>query len=384
MKPLAGFEYQERGRFFGQIAEGMEELAALELSELGAVNIHATYRGLYFEGSREVLCRVNYHSRLLTRVLAPLKVFHCHDTAYLYRQVKGMEWSSLFSPDRTFAVMSSVSHSAVRHSRYAALCVKDGIADHFQERFGARPSVRKENPDLWVHLHLENNLATISLDTSGGSLHRRGYRTESVEAPMQETLAAAIVRLAEWDGSRNLHDPFCGSGTLLAEALMLHCRIPAAFLRRRFGFEYLPDFDKALWSRVKDEGIKEIRPLREALISGSDVSAEAVRAASKNLRNLPFGEKIGLKIMDIQHIPSLEGSLVVCNPPHGIRLRIDENITHFYKLLGNFLKQKCKGATVFLYLGNRELIPHIGLKPAWKKPLPSGGLDGRLVKFEIY
>jgi len=378
------FEYQERRRFFAQTSGGMEELAALELSELGAADIRTAYRGLRFEAQMETLYRINYRARLLTRVLAPLKTFHCHNTQYLYRQVKGLDWSSFFTPDHTFAVFSTVSHSAVKHSRYAALCVKDGIADHFREHFRSRPSVRKEDPDLWINLHIENNLATISLDTSGGSLHRRGYREEKVEAPMQETLAAAIVRIAAWDGHRKLRDPFCGSGTLLAEALMDYCRIPAGFLRNRFGFEYLPDFDRALWRRVKEKESQRIRPLPESLMAGSDVSAAAVRAARINLQKLPFGDKIGLRVTDFRKIPSLEGAVIVCNPPHGIRLKDGTNISLFYKMLGDFFKQRCKGSSIFVYLGNRELIPSIGLKPSWKKALPSGGLDGRLVKFEIY
>jgi putative N6-adenine-specific DNA methylase len=317
-------------------------------------------------------------------VLAPLKTFHCHNTDYLYRQAKGLEWSSFFTPHHTFAVFSTVSHSAIKHSRYAALCVKDGIADHFRERFRSRPSVRKEDPDLWINLHIENNLATLSLDTSGGSLHRRGYREQTVEAPMQENLAAAIVRIAAWDGEKKLFDPFCGSGTLLAEALMDYCRIPAGFLRKRFGFERLPDFDRALWRRVKEEGKQAIRPLPENLIAGSDVSPAAVEAGRANLQKLPSGDKIALSIMDFRDIPSLGDTVVVCNPPHGLRLKSGINISQFYKMLGNFFKQNCKSSTIFIYVGNRELIPCIGLKPSWKRALPSGGLDGRLVKFEMY
>ena len=378
------FEYQQRHRFFAQAPGGMEELAAAELSELGAENIRSAYRGLYFEARMETLYRINYRARVLSRVLAPLKTFHCHTTGYLYRQVKRLDWSSILTPDHTFAVFATVSHSAVKHSRYAALCVKDGIADHFHERFGSRPGVRRDAPDVWINLHIENNLASISLDTSGGPLHRRGYRQETVEAPMQETLAAAVIRIAAWDGRKKLWDPFCGSGTLLAEALMDYCRIPAGFLRRRFGFEALPDFDRALWNRVKEQEMGGIRPLPESLMGGSDASPDAVKAARMNLQNLPSGDRVTLSVMDFRSLPNLEDGVLVCNPPHGIRLEKDKDVSSLYKALGDFFKQKCKNSSVFLYVGNRELIPHIGLKPAWKKALPSGGLDGRLVKFEIY
>jgi putative N6-adenine-specific DNA methylase len=378
------FDYQERRAFFAQTPGGMEELAALELSELGATNVRQAYRGLHFEAQKETLYRINHQARLLTRVLAPLKSFHCHNTAYLYRQAKSMDWFSLFSPDQTFAVSATVSHSRIRHSRYAALCLKDGIADHFRDRFQRRPNVSKEDPTVWVNLHIENNLAVISLDTSGGSLHRRGYRQESIKAPMQELLAAAIVRLMEWDGSRRLYDPLCGSGTLLAEALMASCRIPAGLLRKRFGFEHLPDFDKTLWLKIKGEGEGQMLPLPEGLIGGSDLSPKAVEAARANLKKLPYGEKVLLNAMDFRDIPGLEDMVIVCNPPYGIRLKGYGDIPSLFKSLGDFFKQNCKGSSAFVYIGMRELIPYIGLKPSWKRALSTGGLDGRLVKFEIY
>jgi len=378
------FEYQDRRQFFAQTPGGLEDLAAQELTQLGATNIRTAYRGLRFEAQKETLYKINYEARLLTRVLAPLKTFHCHNTAYLYRQAKSLDWSALLSPDNTFAVFSTVSHSRIKHSHYAALCLKDGIVDYFRDHFRSRPRVRKEDPDVWINLHIENNLATISLDTSGGSLHRRGYRKEGVEAPMQETLAAAIVRHTEWDGSIKLYDPFCGSGTLLAEALMSHCRLPAGFLRKRFGFEQLPDFESSLWLRVRNESEKRIQPPREGLLAGSDLAPEAVRAARVNLHALPFGDRVALHISDFQNLGSLQDTLVVCNPPHGIRLNESGDISLFYKSLGDFFKQKCKGCSVFVYLGKKELIPLIGLKPSWKRALKSGGLDGRLVKFEIY
>jgi len=378
------FEYQERHRFFAQTPGGIEELAGRELSELGAADIRTAYRGLRFQADKEALYRINYRARLLTRVLAPLKTFHCHSTDYLYRQVKSLDWSAFLSPEKTFAVFSTVSHSKITHSHYAALCVKDGIADFFRDRFRTRPGVRREDPDLWINLHVEHNLATISIDTSGGSLHRRGYRRKSVEAPMQETLAAAVIRLAEWDGSKKLYDPFCGSGTLLAEALMSRCRLPAGLLRERFGFEYLPDFDAPLWHRVKEDTDAEIRPLGEGLLAGSDSSPGAVRAAAANLQALPFGDRVALTLSDFQDLPPLQDIVIVCNPPYGVRLEKNSDISLFYKGLGDFFKQKCKGSSIFVCLGRKELIPLIGLRPSWKKALPSGGLDGRLVKFEIY
>jgi putative N6-adenine-specific DNA methylase len=201
---------------------------------------------------------------------------------------------------------------------------------------------------------------------------------------MQEIVAASVVRLTEWDGSKPLYDPMCGSGTLLIEALMAYCRIPAGFLRKRFGFEFLPDFNAALWKKVKKEAVQGMRDLPPGLISGSDISPQAINAAKTNAQAIPQGKKIELRVLDLQKIDDLSDRIIVCNPPYGIRLGKEENLKFFYKELGNFLKRKCNGSTAFIYFGDRKWIPDIGLKPSWKKALKSGGLDGRLAKFEMY
>lgn len=289
-----------------------------------------------------------------------------------------------FAPHQTFAIFSHVSQRHIKHSQYASLRLKDAIADHFLTKFGQRPSIHRTNPNVWINLHIENNKAVISLDTSGGSLHRRGYRDEGREAPMQEIVAAAIIRLSGWDGSRPLYDPMCGSGTLLMEALMVHGRIPSGLLRRRFGFEFMPDFDAALWREVKKTALDGIRDVPQDLILGSDISPGAVAAARKNASRLPQGDKIKLLVMDFREIEDWGERVIITNPPYGIRLGKDQDLVSLYKELGDFLKKKCKGSRAYIYFGNREFIPHIGLRPSWKKALKSGGLDGRLAKFEIY
>jgi len=378
------YEYQNTNRYFAQISSGMEELGASELAELGASNITISFRGIYFKADQKTLYRINYFSRLISRILAPLLKFTCHQTRYLYKKAQEINWPELFSVDQSFAIFASVSNSKIKHSLYAAQVLKDAIVDQFREKTGKRPSIEKVNPDVWINLFIENDFTIISWDTSGGSLHRRSYRTQSVEAPMQETLAAAIVRLSEWEGSQPLYDPFCGSGTLLCEALMLYCRLPAGFLRQKFGFEFLPDFDKKSWFQIKAEADKQKREVTADLIAGSDISREAIKAARQNLNNLPFGQQVRLKKLAFQEIEKLENSLIVCNPPYGIRSGEKKEISHLYKLLGDFLKHKCQGSTAYIYFGDRNLIPKIGLKPSWRKPLRNGGLDGRLVKFAIY
>jgi putative N6-adenine-specific DNA methylase len=378
------FSYQKSGRYFAQITEGLEELGKKEMQKLGARDIKPIYRGVYFSADKAVLYRLNYCSRLLSRILAPLIHFDCHSDKYLYKTASNINWRSIIDLKTTFAVNANVSHSNISHSQYAALRLKDAIVDVFRKKTGKRPNVDTREPDVLFNLHIQNNKATIYLDTSGTSMHRRGYRLESVAAPMQEIVAAAIIGLSGWDGDRPLVDPMCGSGTLLCEAMMHYCRIPAGFLRKKFGFASLPDFDAGIWTAVKEEEDSRIRDLPPGLISGSDKSNEAVGAARKNTRSFAQGANMALSVTSLQNISSLENSVIVSNPPFGIRLDTDEDIKEFMKQLGDFLKQRCKGSDAYLYFGNRELIKSIGLKPTWKKILTSGGLDGRLVKYTIY
>jgi putative N6-adenine-specific DNA methylase len=378
------YEYQKNNRYFAQIADGIKELGIAELTELGAGNVSSAYRGIYFDADAETLYRINYSSRLVSRVLAPLVWFRCHTTDQLHKKAMQIKWTDFISPKNTFAIFSNVSNSKIRNSKYAALRLKDGIVDSFRDSSGERPNIDTRDPDIWLNLHIENNEAIISLDTSGGSLHRRGYRKDAIEAPMQETVAAAIIRYSEWDGSVPLYDPMCGSGTLLAEALMYYCLMPSSLLRRHFGFEYLPDFNRAVWTKVKKELSARIRKLPDGLISGSDSSAKAVNIATENLGALKYGNNVKLKTVDFNRAKGFENGIIVTNPPYGIRMGKKEKLDTFYKSFGDFLKQKCKGSTAYIYFGEREFIKMIGLKPTWKKPLKTGGLDGRLAKYEMF
>jgi putative N6-adenine-specific DNA methylase len=378
------YQYQNDCRYFAMVADGLKEAAAEELAELGAEDVRPEFSGIYFRADKSTLYRINYLTRLLSRCLAPLISYACHNTDTLYQKAKQIEWEDFFAEGNTFAISGNVSDSSISHSKYAALRLKDAVADYFKEKTGQRPDVSVRDPDILLNLHIRHNKAIISLDTSGGALHRRGYREETVSAPMQETVAASIIRFSEWDGSVPLYDPFCGSGTLLCEALMRYSNIPAGVFRDQFGFEFLPDFDGAIWKQVKKEADGHIRELPKGLIAGSDVSAEAVRAARTNLMGLHYGNNVSVEKADFRNLPALEGHVIVTNPPYGIRMGGDENLEVFYKNLGDFLKQKCKGSAAFVYFGEREYIKKIGLKTSWKKPIKAGGLDGRLVKYELY
>ena len=378
------YEYQRNKQFFAQIADGIKELGAQELSELGALDISPEYGGIYFNADKETLYRINYATRLASRILAPLMSFDCRTTDELYKKAKQINWTDFISLKNTFAIFANVSNSKITNSHYASLCLKDAIVDSFRELSGERPDIDSRNPDIWLNLHIRDDKAVISLDTSGGSLHRRGYRKDSLSAPMQETVAAAIIRYTKWDGSVPLYDPMCGSGTLLSEALMHYCKIPSGIFRERFGFEFLPDYDNVLWTKVKKELDRQIRKLPQGLIAGSDISPEAVEISGTNIRNLPHGERIKLEVLDFRNSEGLKNGVIITNPPYGIRMGNRQALAPLYEALGDFLKQKCKGSAAYIYFGEREFIKKIGLKPAWKKPLKTGGLDGRLVKYEMF
>ena len=378
------FAYQRDRLFFAQAARGLDELVRAELEELGAGDIEASGGGLGFRCDASGLYRINYRSRLVTRVLAPLASFPSPSEQALYDAARALDWQALFSVEQTFAVFANVWESRMGHSHYAALRLKDAIADHFRDRCGRRPDVDTERPDIWINLSIRQDRAVISLDTSSGSLHRRGYRVQSVAAPLQETLAAAMVRLSGWQGEKPLVDPMCGSGTILAEAFMHYCRVPAAFKKEKFGFECMPDFDPAAWENVRREGDAAIREMPEGLIRGSDLERQAVSAARSNLREIPGTRGIAVERRDFRDLPGIPGATIICNPPYGMRVGDLEETRLLYREFGDFLKQRCPGSTAYVLCGNLDLIAAIGLKPSRRFVLYNGPIECRLLKIEVY
>ena len=378
------FEYQKDNKFFAQVTGMMEELCEQELIELGAVKTTRVYRGVYFEADPLTLYKINYTSRLISRVLAPIITFYCDNPNVLLKTAENINWEELFTVNKTFAISASVSNSKITNSLYASLRLKDGIADYFRNKYGKRPSVDTSNPDIRFNLHIEKDRAVISLDTSGESLHKRGYRLLAGEAPMQETLAAAIIKISKWDGDKPLLDCMCGSGTICAEALMRYCRIPAQKLRSKFGFYNMPDFDKNAWERLRERCDKEIRPLPKGIIYGSDSSTEAIKVAKANLSRLPFNNSIDLSCKSFQQITQFENGTLITNPPYGIRLGKMADVQELYKELGDFIKQRCNGTSAFIYTGEPTLRKHIGLKTTRRIPLANGKLEGVLLQIDSY
>jgi putative N6-adenine-specific DNA methylase len=377
--------YEKESQYFAQVSESIKDIAINELKELGGYDLKPVFRGIWFKASKKDFYKINYFSRLLSRILAPLVTFECNDGDDLYKAAKKIRWEEFFSLKDTFSIAANVSESeSITHSNFAGLRVKDAIADYFRDRTNKRPSVDSNNPYIMINLHIHRNQATLTIDASGGPLHKRGYREESVSAPMQETVAAAIIKLSQWDGQVPLYDPMCGSGTLLCEALMKHCRIPAQIFRESFGFERLPDFDASLWKRVKDECRDNFKALEKGMIAGSDVSEHSVNAVKTNIMGLHFGSEINIEQKDFKDIDVIENSMIVTNPPYGIRMGKEMNMTKFYQNFGLFLKNKCKNSTAFVYFGEPKFIKKFPLSPSWKRPLKIGGLDGKLVKYELY
>lgn len=378
------YDYQKSGRYFVQVADDIKDIAESELLELSATEPSHSYRGIYINADLESLYRINLQSRLINRVLAPLITFDCHSDNYLYQVGKQIHWENFLNPEQTLAIFASVTQSNINHSKYAALRLKDAIVDYFRERSGIRPSIDTRNPDLWLNVYIEKNVATISVDTSGGSLHRRGYRMESTQAPMSETLAASIIRYADWDGQTPLYDPFCGSGTLLCEAYLAASKTPSAYMRRKFGFERLPEFNSDLWAKIKKEATSKVKSVGNNLIQGSDIDLKVVATAKKNTAVIDPVAKIKIIKKDVFEIEKLENTTIVCNPPYGIRMEQKKDLSEFYKKLGDFLKQRCTNSTAYIYFGDRKYIKEIGLKSSQRWILSNGGLDGRLAKYVMY
>lgn len=377
-------EYIKTNKYFAQVAGSLETLGCTELESFGATVIQSVPRGIRFSCSKEQLYRIVYCSRILQRVLAPLVSFQCHSEKYLYNQArKAIDWTALFSLNHSFGIECNVSGSNISHSLYASQLLKDAICDCFRDKYQQRPDFRPTGADITFNLHIRENWAVIALDLTGISMHKRGYRNKANLAPLQETLAAAIIKLSGWDGSRRLLDPMCGSGTLVAEAMMHYCNIPAGYLRKDMGLQYLPDFDSAKYAEIRKAENSKIRPLPQNLISGSDISVGSLSYAKENLSVLPGSDAINWQHSRFQDIPRQEGRCIITNPPYGVRLGNDNSTKALYHDLGDFLKQKCPDSEAYILCGNKDLVPELRLRAYWKKSLKNGDLDVKLAKVII-
>ncbi len=362
---------------------GFEQLLAEELAALGAENINVLYRAVSFEADNALMYKANYCLRTALRILKPIQTFVARNEMMLYKKIFEIKWHEIFGIEETFAIDAVVSGNYFTHSQYAALKVKDAIADEFRQKYGARPSVDTENPDLRINIHIENEKVTLSFDSSGDSLHKRGYRKAVDKAPMNEVLAAGLIKMTGWKGDKNFVDCMCGSATIPIEAAMLAMNIPAGYFRESYGFMKWHDFDEKLWKEVRQAADDEICEC-DYEIMASDHSAKAVQIAKSNIQGAHLSHDITLLQQDMFEMtpPEAPGILLI-NPPYGERLE-EKDIVNLYKGIGNTLKRNFKGYEAWVISSNIEVLKLIGLKPSKKIEVYNGSLDCRFYKFEIF
>jgi putative N6-adenine-specific DNA methylase len=371
--------------YFATVARGLEPIAAKELEELGAENVRPDFAGVHFQGDLTLLYRVNLWARTIFRVLMPIHTFRCTDAQMLYRGVQGVEWETYLSPDNTLAVDCTGGNAKLNHTHYSALQVKNAIVDRQLDDWGRRSNVDTHEPDLRINAHIHRDRCILSLDSTGDSLHRRGYKSAVGLAPLKETLAAALLELAEYSPQLPFFDPLCGSGTLPLEASLKALQIAPGLFRAQFGFMRWQDFDRALWMQLLEEARDRQLSELPAPIIGSDGDAEVVAQAETNARACGTGDRVRFLQAELSQVePPSDCGLLICNPPYGERLGEVDELGAFYKLLGDILKQRFKGWTAFILTGNKELGKCIGLRAARRIPVNNGSIACTFLKYELY
>lgn len=362
---------------------GFEEILAKELQQLGAQNVEKGTRVVSFVGDKGFMYKANLALRTALKILKPIKTFKAYNDNSLYKGVQSVDWTQYLSEHNTFVVETTLHSEHFNHSQFVALKTKDAIVDQFREKTGKRPNIDKDFPDLRIHIHIDRDFATISLDTSGASLHHRGYRTATNIAPINEVLAAGMLLLTGWEGNSHFLDPMCGSGTILAEAAMIACNIPANINRKEFAFERWKDWDSELFDMILESLLKKTKEFHYT-ITGYDKAPSAVSKAKDNIRNANLEEYISIRHEDFFQTEKMsEGPLhMVFNPPYGERLNIE--MERFYREIGDTLKRNYPNTNAWFITANLEALKFVGLKPSRKIKLFNGKLEARLVKYEMY
>lgn len=362
---------------------GFEDILAKELQMLGAQNVEQGVRMVSFVGDKGFMYKANLSLRTALKILKPIYFFRVHNEDSLYKGIMGINWSEYLNSNQTFVIDATVHSEKFNHSEFVSQKCKDAIVDQFRNRTGQRPSIDKQYPDLRINIHIDKDQCTVSLDTSGNSLHQRGYRLATNIAPINEVLAAGMLLLSGWDGQGDFIDPMCGSGTILAEAAMIACNIPANINRREFAFEKWRDWDNDLFDKIVDSLLKKVREFHYT-IKGYDKAPSAVNKAKDNIRNANLDEYVTISEANFFDTEKTSrGPLhMVFNPPYGERL--DIQMENFYKNIGDTLKKNYPGTNAWFITANLEALKFVGLKPSRKIKLFNGSLEARLVKYEMY
>lgn len=371
--------------YFATVARGLEPIAAQELERLGAQEIRPDFTGVHFVGNLALLYRVNLWARTLFRVLVTVRKFPCPNANALYQEIQNIAWEQYLNPDNTLAVNATGGSRSLNHTHFTALQVKNAIVDQQSRQFGQRSSVDTQNPDLLINVHIHQDHCTLSLDSSGTSLHRRGYRPAMGLAPLKETLAAALLDMAQWEPSLPFLDPLCGSGTLPLEASLKALNIAPGLFRQQFAFEKWRNFDQQLWSQLLDEAQTSQLTELKAPIIGSDRDPEILHQAENNAQRCGVAHQVKFTLRRLQTIEApAEHGVIICNPPYGERLGNAQELGDFYKQLGDVFKQRFTGWTAFVLTGNKELAKRVGLKASRRIPVYNGSIPCTFLKYELY
>ena len=368
----------------GKTLFGMEELLAQELRHLGASAIEIGIRNVSFEGDLGFMYKANLCCRTAIKILKPITAFNIFTEEDLYKKIYEMPWENYMEVNGSLAVNATVFSDVFTHSQYIALKTKDAIVDRFRDREGVRPDVDLDHPTLRINIHIDRNICTVSLDSSGESLHKRGYKVESTLAPINEVLAAGIIMLSGWSGQCDFLDPMCGGGTILTEAAMIACNIPPNLNRDEFGFETWPDFDVDLYEKIEEAALKKVRDFPHK-IYGFDNDPVAIQKAKENIKSANLQEFIEVKQQDFFESEK-EGDkplFIVFNPPYDERISVSD-VENFYSSIGNTLKRGYPGTQAWMVTSNMEALKFVGLHPSKKIKLFNGKLEAKLVRYEMY
>jgi putative N6-adenine-specific DNA methylase len=374
-----------KGSTFEMVAktfQGLEEVLAAELISLGANDVRIGRRMVSFSGDKAMMYKANFYLRTAVRVLKPIKHFKANNADEVYEQVKAIKWENIIDADKTFAVDATIFSDEFRHSKFVSYKVKDAIVDHFRELNGKRPSVRINKPDVLLNIHIAQTICTLSLDSSGESLHRRGYRQEAVEAPLNEVLAAGMILMTGWKGECDLIDPMCGSGTIPIEAALIARNIAPGVFRKEFAFEKWVDFDQDLFDAIYNDDTQE-REFKHK-IYGYDNNPKAHEIATRNIKAAGVSKDVTLKLQPLQQFEKPERkSIMITNPPYGERMS-PRDLLGLYQLIGERLKHTFSGNDAWILSYREECFEQIGLKSNEKIPLFNGALECEFRKYELF
>ncbi|MCT2406665.1 THUMP domain-containing protein [Chryseobacterium antibioticum] len=361
---------------------GLEEILAEEIKKLGGKNVEIKNRAVNCEGDLGFLYKINYSARTALKILIPVFEFKAFNQHQFYTKLSAIAWEEYMDVDQSFAIDATVNSETFKHSQFVTLKMKDAIVDYFQDKFHRRPDVETKSPDIKFHLHIDRELVTVSMDSSGDALFKRGYRKEQGEAPINEVLASGMLQLAGWDGKGNFLDPMCGSGTLLIEAAMIALDLPAQIFRRRFAFQNWANYDADLFAKIKEVRVNRVREFTGKIV-GYDIDGRMLNAARTNIEAAEMEDVIELRTKDFfESKKDLFPLLMVFNPPYDERISINDE--DFYKKIGDTFKTNYPNTLVWLISSDLEAVKKIGLRPSRKIKLFNGKLETRFLQYEMY